>query len=196
MPDTTIEQPTGGPYDPPLEPRVTRLEENMGDLKAIIARIDAILPHLATAAQVAELRGEIDVKFARFAGEFDTRLERFAGGFDARLERMSGEFDKKLERMSGQFDSKLERMSGQFDSKLERFAGEFDTRLERFAGGFDSRLERFAGDFSARLERLTGRVEALPTTWQMLTAIMAGQITLAGLLAAALFGAARMFGHG
>jgi hypothetical protein len=141
MPDTTIEQPTGGPYDPSLEPRVTRLEENMGDLKAIIARIDAILPHLATAAQVAELRGEIDVKFARFAGEFDTKLERFAGGFDSRLERMSG-------------------------------------------------------DFSAKLERLTGRVEALPTTWQMLTAIMAGQITLAGLLAAALFGAARMFGHG
>ena len=152
MPDTTIEQPAGGPYDPRLEPRVTRLEENMGDLKTIIARIDAILPHLATAAQVAELRGEIDLKLARFAGDFDTKLERFAGGFDA--------------------------------------------RLERFAGSFDARLERMSGDFDAKLEHLTGRVEALPTTWQMLTAIMAGQVTLAGLLAAALFGAARMFGHG
>ena len=101
----------------------------MSDLKPILARIEAILPHLATAAQVAELRGDIDQKLARLAGEFDTRLERFAG------------------------------------------------------------------DFSARLERLTGRVEALPTTWQLTTAIIAGQVTLAGLLCAAVFGAGRMSGH-
>jgi hypothetical protein len=59
-----------------------------------------------------------------------------------------------------------------------------------------AQLAELRGDLDAKLERLVGRVEALPTTWQMMTAIIAGQITLAGLLAAALFGAARMFGHG
>jgi len=129
MPDTTIVPQSGGPYDPPLEPRVSRHEENMSDFKATCARIEAMLPHLATSTQMAELRGDLEVALARFTGEFDAKLERFAGAFDAKL------------------------------------------------------------------ERLTGRVEALPTTWQMMTAIIAGQITLAGLLAAALFGAARMFGH-
>jgi hypothetical protein len=151
MPDTTVEQSPAAPYDPPLGPRVSRLEDQMSDLKPILARIEAILPHLATAAQVAELRGDIDLKLARLSGEFDT--------------------------------------------KLERLAGSFDTKLERFAGSFDARLERFAGDFNARLERLTGRVESLPTTWQMLTAIIAGQVTLAGLLCAAVFGAGRLSGH-
>ncbi|HLJ04701.1 MAG TPA: hypothetical protein VKT26_00410 [Acetobacteraceae bacterium] len=101
----------------------------MSDFKATCARIEAMLPNLATSAQLAELRGDLEVTLARFTGEFDAKLERFSGTFDAKL------------------------------------------------------------------ERLTGRVEALPTTWQMMTAIIAGQITLAGLLAAALFGAARMFGH-
>lgn len=40
-----------------------------------------------------------------------------------------------------------------------------------------------------------GRMETLPTTWQMLTAIVGGQLALAGLLCATVFGAARFFGH-
>jgi hypothetical protein len=150
MPDT-VEQPGGGPYDQPVEPRVSRLEEQMSDLRPILARIEAMLPQLATAAQVAELRGDIDVKLAKFAGEFDTKLAKFAG---------------------------------EVEGKFERFAGEFTTEQARFAGGFN-----------ARLERLTGRVESLPTTWQMMTAIIAGQVALAGLLCAAVFGAARLLGH-
>lgn len=123
----------------------------MSDLKPILARIEAILPHLATAAQVAELRGDIDLKLARFAGDVDAKL-------------------------------------------MTRFAGKADATSERSSGAFNAKFETFAGEFNARLERLTGRVEALPTTWQMMTAIIAGQITLAGLLAAALFGAAHLFG--
>ena len=101
----------------------------MSDLKPILSRIEAILPHLATSAQLAELRGDIDLKLARFAGEFDAKFERLSG------------------------------------------------------------------DFNAKLERLTGRIEGLPTTWQMITAIIAGQVALAALLCAAMFGAARLFGH-
>jgi phage shock protein A len=151
MPDTTIEPQAGGPYDPPLEPRVSRLEENMSDFKATCARIEAMLPHLATSAQLAELRGDFDVKLTRFAAEFDANLERFGTGFDAKLERNTSELAAALKQSSA--------------------------------------------DLNAKIERLYGRVEALPTTWQMMTAIIAGQITLAGLLAAALFGAAHMFGH-
>ncbi len=174
MPDTTIEPQAGGPYDQPLEPRVSRLEDNMSDFKATCARIEAMLPHLATSAQLAELRGDFDVKLTRFAAEFDAKLERFGAGFDA----------------------KLERLGTGFDAKLEHFGTGFDAKLERNTTDLAAALKQSSADLTARIERLYGRVEALPTTWQMMTAIIAGQITLAGLLAAALFGAARMFGHG
>ena len=134
----------------------------MSDLRPILARIEAMLPQLATAAQVAELRGDIDVKLAKFAGEFDTKLAKFAG---------------------------------EVEGKFERFAGEFTAEQGRFAGKLEAEQARFAGGFNARLERLTGRVESLPTTWQMMTAIIAGQVALAGLLCAAVFGAARLLGH-
>jgi hypothetical protein len=185
MPDTTIEPQAGGPYDPPLGPRVSRLEENMSDFKATCARIEAILPHLATSAQLAELRGDFDVKLTRFAAEFDAKLERFSTGFDAKLERFGAGFDAKLEQFGSGFDAKLDRLGTGFDAKLERNTNDLAAALKQSSA-----------DLNARIERLYGRVEALPTTWQMMTAIIAGQVTLAGLLAAALFGAAHMFGHG
>jgi hypothetical protein len=123
-----------------VDARVSRLEEQMSDLKPILARIEAVLPHLATAAQVAELKGDLERKFAEFAGVMELKQAQFAGSME-------------------------------------------------------SRQAQFAGDFNAKLERLTGRVESLPTTWQMITAIIAGQITFAGVLCAAVFGAARLTGH-
>ena len=60
MPDTTVEPGGSGPYDRPVDARVSRLEEQMSDLKPILARIEAVLPHLATAAQVADLKGDLD----------------------------------------------------------------------------------------------------------------------------------------
>jgi len=162
MPDTTVEPGGSGPYDRPVAARVSRLEEQMSDLKPILARIEAVLPHLATAAQVAELNGDLERKFAEFTGTIELKQAEFAGSMD---------------------------------SKLAQFAGSMDYKLAQFAGSMDFKHAQFAGDFNAKLERLTGRVESLPTTWQMITAIIAGQITFAGVLCAAVFGAARLTGH-
>lgn len=93
MPDTPVEPAGSGPYNRAVEARVARLEEQMSDVKPILARIEAVLPHLATAAQVAELRGDLEQRFARFTGNVDARLERSAAEFDAKLERFAHAFD-------------------------------------------------------------------------------------------------------
>jgi hypothetical protein len=67
MPDTTVEPPGGGPYHPALEARVSRLEDDVHDMTATLSRLEmsvaeikamlsATLPHLATKAELAELR--------------------------------------------------------------------------------------------------------------------------------------------
>jgi hypothetical protein len=173
MPDTTVEPGGSGPYDRPLEPRVSRLEEQMSDLKPILARIEAVLPHLATAAQVAELKGDLERKFADFAGTMELKHAQFAGSVE----------------------SKLAQFAGALELSQAQFAGAQESKLAQFAGSLESRQVQFAGDFNAKLERLTGRVESLPTTWQMITAIIGGQITFAGVLCAVVFGAARLYGH-
>jgi hypothetical protein len=66
MPDTPVAPRDGGPYDPLMEARVSRLEEDMRELKAawprmeaaiirIEATLAATLPHLATKADLAQL---------------------------------------------------------------------------------------------------------------------------------------------
>ncbi|HTW70050.1 MAG TPA: hypothetical protein VME47_09205 [Acetobacteraceae bacterium] len=70
MPDTPVAGPHGPYYDPLMEARVSRLEEEMREEKAARARLEAavlrvetilttVLPHLATKADIAELRTEL-----------------------------------------------------------------------------------------------------------------------------------------
>jgi hypothetical protein len=65
----------------------------------------------------------------------------------------------------------------------------------------EARLARLESDFQAMRADLSatradtsyirGRLESLPTTWQMVGTVLAGNIALAGVL----FSAARLFGH-
>jgi hypothetical protein len=79
MPDTPVEPTGGNPYDPHLELRVSRLEDDMREMRSVLgqivpmlARIDATLTgtlpllatkaelsHLATNAELSELRAEL-----------------------------------------------------------------------------------------------------------------------------------------
>jgi hypothetical protein len=84
MPDTPVE-PT--PPNPALEFRVSRLEQDMGDVKSILGqmlpmlvRIDATLsstlPHLATKAELHNAFGTVDGKIGALDGKIgDLRAE-------------------------------------------------------------------------------------------------------------------------
>jgi len=76
MPDTPLEYGFGGPYDPAIGPRVTRVEADVGelrqDMKALLAavtRIEAVLPHLATQPQIGDLRTELRDELAGKPGK-------------------------------------------------------------------------------------------------------------------------------
>ena len=69
MPDTPVEPTPSSPYDPRMEQRVTRLESDVRDIQTTLARLEAMLeatlPHLATKADVAQLRAELAEKPSR-----------------------------------------------------------------------------------------------------------------------------------
>jgi gamma-glutamyl:cysteine ligase YbdK (ATP-grasp superfamily) len=63
--DLPVERSGGGYYDPGLEPRVSRLEVDLRDMKTtlddlrtMVARIDAQIPYLATKADLADKPGK------------------------------------------------------------------------------------------------------------------------------------------
>ena len=72
MPDSPIDKQYSGPYDPRMEFRVTRLEDDMRDVKGAIirlesavsdvrqscTRIETLLPHLATKADLSDKPGK------------------------------------------------------------------------------------------------------------------------------------------
>ena len=80
MPNTPVAPRDGGPYDPLMEARVSRLEEDMRKVKATLPRMEAAivrietmvsttLPHLATKADLADLRTEMKADCAGLRAE-------------------------------------------------------------------------------------------------------------------------------
>jgi len=78
VPDIPLAGPPGGPYDPNMEARSARLEEDMHEVKATTGRLEmaivrietlltATLPHLATKAELNELRSEMVAGLAPIA---------------------------------------------------------------------------------------------------------------------------------
>ncbi|HEX5327141.1 MAG TPA: hypothetical protein VFW75_10780 [Acetobacteraceae bacterium] len=78
--DTPVEPGGGGSYDPGVERRLSRLEGEMREVKSvlgqmmpILARIEATLastlPHLATKAELADLRVELRTGLADKPGK-------------------------------------------------------------------------------------------------------------------------------
>jgi hypothetical protein len=76
VPDTPVAPRDGGPYDPLMEARVSRLEEDMREEKGARQRLEAAfirmeatltatLPHLATKADLADLKTDLKSDIAR-----------------------------------------------------------------------------------------------------------------------------------
>jgi hypothetical protein len=75
----------------------------------------------------------------------------------------------------------------------EKRADTADARMQRIEAKIDTVIEHLT-DMRVELSGLRGRVEMMPSTWQMLIAIVGGQVGLAGLMAAVVFGAAHLTG--
>jgi len=113
MPDTPVAPHGGTPYDPVMEARVSRLEDDMREVKATSARTEAsvarieamlhaVLPHLATKADIAELRSETKAGIADLRTETATefaalRADTMAGIADLRAETKADIGDLRTE---------------------------------------------------------------------------------------------------
>jgi hypothetical protein len=80
MPDMHVEKGDRTPYDPRMEARVARLEQDVHEVKTVLSRLEpmivrieailgATLPTLATKAELAELRSDLRTELADKPGK-------------------------------------------------------------------------------------------------------------------------------
>ena len=102
--DGPVEPEGGEHYDRGIEPRLSRVEhdvrdlkDTLADLKTIVlvrmdAKLDAVLPHLATKADVANLEN----KLVAMRADMDLRF----GAVDAKFDAMDAKMDTKFDAVS------------------------------------------------------------------------------------------------
>jgi chromosome segregation ATPase len=173
VPDSPLERGDGSPYDRGMEQRVTRLEDAMRDNTAAIARIDiavteirVVLPSLTTKAELAQQIGQLATK--------------------AELAQQIAQLATKAE-MSQQI-ALLATKAEVAEVRLD--IAELGAKVDHLTQTMDRHLAT-----KEDIAELRGYVKGLPTTWVMVTAIVAGQIGITGVIAGALLAAARMFMH-
>jgi hypothetical protein len=95
-------------------------------------------------------------------------------------------------------NGRIDAVSDRIDAVSDRIDAVVPTlataaQLSELRGRIDTLVPTLAT--SAELSEVRGALRNLPTAWQMITAIVAGQCTLAALLAAIVFGVLRATGH-
>ena len=105
MPDTPVEPNSDAPY-PGLEMRVSRLEGDVHEMKGTMSRLellvteikatlDATLPHLATKAELSDMRAEMRVEAANMRAEWKGDLAQLRTEVaDMRADLKTGLADK------------------------------------------------------------------------------------------------------
>ncbi len=194
VPDSPLERAAGGPYDRGMEQRVSRLEEAMRDNTAAIARIDvavaeirAVLPSLATKAEIAQLatKAELSQQIAQLATKAELSQQISQLATKAEIAQLATRSEiAQLATKAEVADVKQDVA----DIKLDVAA--LSARFDQWAISIDRHMAT-----KEDIAELRGYVKGLPTTWVMVTAIVAGQIGITGVIAGALLAAARMFVH-
>jgi hypothetical protein len=162
MPDT----PLGAtPPDPNLEFRVSRLEQDMGDVRTMlgqmlpmIARIDATMPHLATKAELHAAFGTLDGRIGTLDGKI--------GALDGKI----GAFDGKI----GTLDGKI----GTLDGKIGTLDGKIGT-LDGKIGDLRAEMHRELGKLRAELNEKPGKTYLWMVLGVLIMAYAAGLAALA-----------------
>lgn len=108
--DGPVEPGGGEHYDRGVEPRLTRVENDVRDLKDTLAelktmvarmdaRLDAVLPHLATKSDLATMETRLGAMDGRL-GAVDGRL----GAMDGRLGALDARLDATLPHLATKAD--------------------------------------------------------------------------------------------
>ena len=114
MPDIPVEGSGLRAYDPGMEARVARLEEDMREVKGVLGRLEpvimrmdafitATLPHLATKADLAELGSEMKQDQAAMRAEFKEEHAALRAEFKEEHAALRAEFKEEHAALRAEF---------------------------------------------------------------------------------------------
>lgn len=195
MPDTPVAPTSGEPYNSPIVIRVSRLEEEMreakaarSDIEAVLLRIEAILPHLATKQDIGDLRVDI----ARVEGKTELAAQRAEQAADkadqaiARADQAVVKADQaivKADQIAARVDQVTARVD-QIAAKADQISARADQAIARVevtavkAGLAASRVDGMQSDLAQIRADVTHIEVALADKpsklymWGILTALL------------------------
>jgi hypothetical protein len=84
----------------------------LGRLEPLIVRMDAILPHLATKADLAAVRGDLSSEIERTKGDLSAEIARTRGDLSAEIARTRGDISAEIATINGNLATAIAEKPG------------------------------------------------------------------------------------
>ena len=150
-----------GPHDPEMDARVSRLEEEMGDVRAIlrriepmIVRIDAQLPYFATREDFAALRGDFSTKFAVLRGEVTTEISTLRGEMTTEFANVRGE----IQALRGEVTTEISTLRGEVTTEISTLRGEVSAEISTLRGEVTTEISTLRGEVTTEFANVRGKM--------------------------------------
>ncbi len=186
MEDNPIDEPADAPYDPLMEARVSRLEEDMREVKGTLAtmasslvRIEAMLtstlPHLATKAEMSELRSELKLEITAVRTELKEEITAVRTELKLEITAVRTELKEEIAAVRTELKEEIAAVRTELTEEIAAVG----TDLTEQIGGVRSELDGKIGSVSAeaRAEAAAIRIilAGLPTKaymWSVLGVLL------------------------
>lgn len=181
MPDVTPVDGDGGPpHDPAMEWRVARLEEDSraarADMRALHESLNSFRAEVL--AGMAATRDEILTKLAGVENGLLAKIVDVDKGLRADI----ADVDKGLRADIANVEKGLRADIANVDKGLRADIANVEKSLRADIADVDRGVLAKIADVEKDVAELKGRVSQLPSTWVMLTGMIAAMIGLAGLV--------------
>ena len=103
---------------------MTMLEER-------VSSIEGAYEHVATKADIQELRGDTNTAIEQLRGELNASTEQLRGELNASTEQLRGELNASTERLEGEIESSKQELRAEFVSEIRAS----ETRIIKWVAG-------------------------------------------------------------
>ena len=131
-------------------------QKRLGALEVVVAEIKAVLPHLATKADLADLRSVIQTQF----GEFKAAIQAQLGDTKASTQTQFGEMKTATQAQFGEMKAATQTQFGDMNAAIQAQFGEMKAATQAQFGQMNAAVQAQFGEMKASTQAQFGEMKA------------------------------------
>jgi len=103
--------------------RLHTVETTVSDIRTDVSALTAAIPHLATKADVAAVKGSLEANIAELKGGLEADIAEVKGSLEADIAELKGSLEADLAELKGSLEAGMAEVKGSLDTDIAGVKG-------------------------------------------------------------------------